>query len=103
MRGVPEEHPGRRAYAHYLSSDAQRLPEANRSSWDQVAALFAVIGEGSLFEVRRGRTLSTVDDEFEWRESRGGRADGYVVPVSEKRLESLIEELMIGPVDVPAS
>ena len=98
-RSVPPEHPGRIAYEVYLDSRHLTPPEGNRSSWDQVAALFSILGEGSLFTVVPGFTLCTYDLGFEWRALQGGRPDGYVQPKSEKQMEQIIENLMIGPPD----
>jgi hypothetical protein len=96
MAAASLQHPGRKAYERYLRDDRLTPPEWNRSSWDQVAALYAVMGEGEFFDVKRGYTLTTASDQdFEWR-SGGSRADGYVIPRSEKELERLIEDWMIG-------
>jgi hypothetical protein len=99
MTEVPVDHPGRRAYELYLRDPMLTPPEWNRSSWDQVAALLAIVGEGPLFSVKEGYTLTTVDDVFEWVPQGNGRADGFVIPNKEKPLESIIEELMIRPPD----
>ena len=97
MREADADHPGRKAYTLYLDADRLSPPEGNRSSWDQVAAVFAAIGEDPLFRVVRGWTLTAVDDEFEWAEIPHGRKDGSVIPKSEKQIERLIDEWMLKP------
>ena len=62
MREAYADHPGRKAYSLYLDTDKQSPPEGNRSSWDQVAAVFAALGAKPLFRVLRGWTLTTVGD-----------------------------------------
>ena len=97
MTETPVDHPGRRAYELYLKDPLLTPPEWNRSSWDQVAALFAAVGEGVLFNITRGYTLRAVEDVFEWTQQTNGRPDGFITPRGEKALESIIEELMIRP------
>ncbi|MBT3274625.1 MAG: hypothetical protein HN368_15820 [Spirochaetales bacterium] len=97
MASVPAEHPGRLAYEMYLDNDLLTPPEGNRSSWDQVAALFSVLGEEKYFDVTRGFTLTSSGDEFEWVKIPGGRGDRYIKPRHEKEMEQVIEDWMIGP------
>ena len=100
MREADPDHPGRKAYELYLDPETLSPPEGNRSSWDQVASAFAVLGRGDLFDVVRGWTLTTDGDEFEWTKTDRTRADGFIIPKSEKRLEGQIEAWMLSPPDL---
>ena len=97
MREAPPNHPGRMAYSDYLNADILSPPEGNRSSWDQVASVFSVLGTGPLFDIVSGYTLTVSGKEFAWMALPGGRADGYVVPKSEKKLERLVDTWMLRP------
>lgn len=97
MTEASEDHPGRRGYELYLDRNLLTPPVRNRSSWDQVATLFSILGPDPYFEVKTGLTLTVDGDVFAWRPTTNGRADGFIVPRSEKQLEDVIERWMISP------
>jgi inosine-uridine nucleoside N-ribohydrolase len=94
MAAVPREHPVRTAYLVY-----SRGLERSRSSWDQVAAVYAVRSLEGPF-ARSGRRELAIDastGEHVWLPWRGGPQRRSVVPLyDDLRMASYIEDLMIG-------
>ena len=86
--------PVRRAYEVYLGGAGR-----NRSSWDQVAMLYAVRGAGDLFEEISGNRLryEPSSGRHEWRQSPSPESQHIYLKqtVSDELLARVIEELMI--------
>lgn len=69
--------------------------EIDRSSWDQIATLFAVEGESDYFTLERG-TLSFVDEQGGvWNPDVKGQDYRLYNKISNKELAEIIEGLMI--------
>lgn len=97
MANVSPDHPVSTAYRTWLQSD-----QKNRSSWDQLTALYAVRGKRDVFSERTGLTL-TLDENsgsHEWDSSTGvGPARTLIEPaVDSAVLATMVEDLMIGVV-----
>jgi hypothetical protein len=98
---TPEDNPVRMAYDIYLSfKTAGRAAEAkNRSSWDQLAVLYAVRGADGLFEVTGGRRLS-YDGEtglHRWEPDPDSDQVCVDLAVSVEEAAKAVEDLMVAP------
>ncbi|MDF2721586.1 MAG: ribonucleoside hydrolase RihC [Paenibacillus sp.] len=96
---LEEGHPVRTAYKLHLGGEGK-----SRSSWDQLAVLYAVRGEGDQFTQKTGYQIrfSAETMMHHWHSDAGGRGDIYVQPtLSSQEMASRIEDLMIsaqGPI-----
>ncbi len=73
--------------------------QQNRSSWDQLAVLYAVRGPGELFEEVKERRLEVTAEPvlYQWREVRPGEA-GHVLlkqKASDEIFKQVVEDLMV--------
>jgi inosine-uridine nucleoside N-ribohydrolase len=87
------ENPVCKAYKRYLLKYERQV-----SSWDQIAILYAVKGEGVIFTERKGYTLNFDDNQnkFIWKRRIEGRSDVFVdINISDTNLAEIIEELMV--------
>jgi len=94
MERMPPEHPIRFAYEAYLESTIR-----NRSSWDQVTALYAVRGRAKLFEVLQGYSIhyDAVTNRYTWSVNASSPVREWIWPtLPDGEMESLIEDLMMG-------
>lgn len=90
LSGAPAENPVRHCYYKWFNDSYQ-----DRSSWDQVAALYAVRGTYSLFSENSSGTCS-LSNGFVWNMSPGWRLT-LSQTQSDSVFESVIEDLMIAP------
>ncbi len=92
---TPADNPVRVAYELFLS----HKPVKNRSSWDQIAVLYAVRGAGELWSERRGQRLEMTVEPFQykWREVRPGEIAHVLLQqtATDEQLERIIEDLMV--------
>ncbi|MDP6358594.1 MAG: nucleoside hydrolase [Planctomycetota bacterium] len=89
----PVNNPIRRAYEIWHGGDA-----ANRSSWDQVAVLYAVRGVGDCFREVHGHRVeySAPTGKNAWHPNPTGRQDIFLdLTVSDEAMASRIEDLMV--------
>ena len=89
------ENPVRSFYINFLK--ANKVSE--RSSWDQIAVLYAVRGLADHFSaVRDGRCVARDDRANEWLPGDHGAKHGYLVyRMPQAQLAAVIEELMTAP------
>lgn len=93
MAVAPKDHPVRMAYEIYLQS-----VEGNRSSWDQLAVIYAVNGTTDLFEQKSGHRLviDTETGKHQYLPNDGGPDNSYIVAiVDDETLSRHVEDLMI--------
>lgn len=90
---LDERHPVRTAYKLNLGGEGR-----SRSSWDQLAALYAVTGAGDAFVQKTGYKIK-YDAEtcmHHWQRQKEGTGDMYIVPtLSPAEMAWQIENLMI--------
>lgn len=85
---TPQKNPVREAYLHY-----DRALENGRSSWDQLAVLYAA--RPHLFKVERGTLMQDKPSKVVWTNAHSDPPRFRVTPVlNQKELETLIEDLM---------
>lgn len=91
MHQASAENPIRLAYEAYLQDRDEQRP-----SWDQVAALYAVLGAGDLFEECGGYSIAGKEGGlFHW-EKDGPRKDLFIKPRKEdSHMAALIEAYML--------
>ena len=90
LADTPTDNPVREAYFRWFGGKFE-----GRSSWDQVAVLYAIYGAGDWFEDVESGTGS-LRNGYSWQLKSGWRT--YVRPKrSEDEFESLIERLMTEP------
>ena len=95
-RTLPPEHPLRRAYMQFAGSLFGN-ENAGRSSWDLIAALYALEPENPMFRLEEHGTVHYDQDGLAWWDDEGSRRDGQIhlaVPnaVMAARLETLMTE-----------
>jgi hypothetical protein len=93
MAEGPRDNPVRAFYGNFL--EANKVTE--RSSWDQIALLYAVRGTGQYFStVTDGRCVYHEDGRCEWLPEIDGKSHGYLVyKMPRAQLASVIEDLML--------
>lgn len=69
--------------------------EINRSSWDQIAALFAVVGENDYFKTERGFLQFTQEAGAVWNPDLNGPDYRLYNKIPNEALADIIENLMI--------
>lgn len=91
----PQDNPVRVAYELFLA----KKPNRNRSSWDQIAAYYAVRGAGNLFKEDSTKRLDIVNDPltYTWRSRKANEPQHIRLGqlVSNDELAIIIEDLMI--------
>ncbi|NPV46979.1 MAG: hypothetical protein HPY69_08465 [Armatimonadetes bacterium] len=91
---APEDHPLRRAYQIWLGA-----PSGSRSSWDQLAALYAVRGADGMFRERWGYRcrFDKATGDHEWVPAAGATPQHcHLTPaVDDATLAQAIEDLMV--------
>lgn len=90
---LEDQHPVRTAYKLHLEGEGR-----SRSSWDQVAVMYAVRGAGDVFAEKRGYRIQydAVTKLHKWHSSEEGRSDIYIHPVlTSEEMARRIEDLMI--------
>jgi inosine-uridine nucleoside N-ribohydrolase len=94
MAVAPETHPVRTAYRLYLGGT-----DRSRSSWDQLACLWAARQPADLFDVRRGYTLrfDAATGDHEWMPADPDSPAQFSLQpkVSNAELACQVEDLMI--------
>jgi inosine-uridine nucleoside N-ribohydrolase len=88
----PEGNPILKAFQRAAPEDRTKM-----SSWDEVAMLYAVRGEGPLFREEKGYELNYDGEKnkFTWRKSTTGRKDAFVdINVTNEVIAHVIDELM---------
>ncbi len=92
---TPVTNPVRAAYELFLA----RHENKNRSSWDQIAALYAIRGAGDLVTEESGRRLdvTAVPLTYTWRRSREGEAPHIVIrqKAPDETFQKVIDDLMV--------
>ncbi|WP_214627513.1 nucleoside hydrolase [Paenibacillus agaridevorans] len=94
MERMPPDHPIKFAYEAYLEA-----PARNRSSWDQVTALYAVRGGANLFEVTEGYSIyyDAATNRYTWSVKASAPEREWIWPaLPDEEIGGLIEELMMG-------
>lgn len=94
MERMPSDHPIRFAYEAWLES-----PSRNRSSWDQVTALYAVRGRAELFDVTEGYSIryDAATNRYTWSANASKPEREWIWPaLSDGETGRLIEDLMMG-------
>ena len=94
---APASHPVREAYVRHLLGG----PDNNRSSWDLVAALYAVHGLAGPFALSADRTL-TLDPltaDYRWQPAAASTPPRRLVQplLSDSDLATMLEDLMMAP------
>lgn len=90
---LDEQHPVRMAYRLHLEGEGK-----SRSSWDQVAVMYAVKGEGHLFTQKTGYKIKYNAGTLmhQWHNNEEGIGDIYIQPMlSSEEMALRIENLMI--------
>ncbi|RKN83737.1 nucleoside hydrolase [Paenibacillus ginsengarvi] len=90
---LDEQHPVRTAYKLYLDGEGK-----SRSSWDQVAVLYAVRGTGDVFTEKTGYKIKydAGTGMHHWHSHDEGSGDIYIKPtLSSEEMALRIENLMI--------
>ena len=96
LKGTPETNPVRNAYFRWFNRSFK-----GRSSWDQVAVLYAVRGL-SLYFKENTRGKGRLSNGFEWPLKTGFRS--YLdVKIPNRDMEKIIEDLMIAPPGSPTA
>jgi purine nucleosidase len=91
IREISDRSPIRRVYEKYLASG-----DEIKGCWDQIAILYSVIGESSIFKEEKGYTLcfDHSTGKFLWRVGED-RQDAFVrLLITEDELSDMIDELM---------
>lgn len=100
---TPANNPVRAAYEYFLEKKELK----NRSSWDQIAALYAVRGAGELLTEKHGPRLdvTAVPLTYTWREQTPGEAPHVLIrqKVTNEELAKVIEDLMVQPPQVTST
>lgn len=100
MQAASSDHPVRRAYEIFLGPDNR-----NRSSWDQLAVLYAVRGCRGFFEERTGYALKfdlqTGRHVWEQRSADDSRHVSLIQVASPATLADEVEALMIDALNIP--
>jgi hypothetical protein len=65
------------------------------SSYDQIAALYAVRGPGEYWTTRKGRNEISEDGANVWRPDPAGRHAFLVAAMGAEEMSAVIEELMV--------
>ncbi len=93
MTEQPANNPIRAFYANFLKANNV----AERSSWDQIAVLYAVRGLSDYFTaVTAGRCIPLEKGVSEWVPERQGKNHGYLVyRMPQAQLATVIEDLML--------
>lgn len=98
---TPASNPVRAAYELFLA----KRPVKNRSSWDQIAVLYAVRGAGKLFREVRGRRLEFTAEPilYQWRDMREGEISHVLLKQAapDSTFQKLVEDLMVQPPKQP--
>ena len=90
LEDTPHDNPVREAYYRWFGNSFK-----GRSSWDQVAVLYGVWGEGDWFE-DVGEGTASLPNGYAWQLKSGWRT--YVGPKHPKdEFEGLVERLMVEP------
>jgi len=93
LRETPANNPVRIGYESYF-----RRPGRNRSSWDQIAVLYAVRGLSDYWDAETtGHCHVSADGSNEWRRSPDKRHAYLKTKMPVAKLTRVIEELMIRP------
>lgn len=97
MAEAPPDNPVRAFYGNFL--EANKVSE--RSSWDQIALLYAVRGPCQYFStVTEGRCVYHEDGRCEWLPESDDKKHGYLVyKMPQAQLATVIEDLMLMPPD----
>jgi inosine-uridine nucleoside N-ribohydrolase len=69
--------------------------EIDRSSWDQIAVLYAVEGECDYFRLERGKLMFTDEAGAIWQPGTNGQDHRLYNKISNNELADIIEKLMI--------
>lgn len=92
---TPADNPVRVAYELFLS----HKPLKNRSSWDQIAVLYAVRGAGKLWSEARGQRLemTVAPFQYKWRPAQPGEIPHVLLQqtATHEQLKTIIEDLMV--------
>lgn len=92
---TPASNPVRAAYELFLAKHENK----NRSSWDQIVALYAVRGAGDLFTEEYGNRLdvTAVPLTYTWRPIRAGEAPHVLLnqKATNETFQKVIEDLMV--------
>jgi inosine-uridine nucleoside N-ribohydrolase len=89
---TPAANPVRKAYEIYLQGEGK-----NRSSWDQLAVLYAVRGENGIFRKETGYSLQFDAETYQcqWQPSANDNR-AFIVPIiSNEELSKHVEDLMV--------
>lgn len=96
---TPANNPVRVAYEYFLKPTGAK----DRSSWDQIACLYAVRGAGDLFTEKKGQRLDVdygpTDVTYKWRESKEGESKHILLKqaASDEEFKKVVEDLMVQP------
>lgn len=93
---TPEDNPVRVCYELFLAKKENK----NRSSWDQIACLYAVRGAGVMFEeTKQGKRLDVTYDPvtYQWRDARPGEVSHLLLTqkASDEEFKKVVEDLMV--------
>ena len=90
-RSLPDINPIKTVYKLW----EEHYNEIERSSWDQISTLFAVVGESDYFTLERGTLLFTLEDGAIWETNENGQDYRLYNKISNEELADVIENLMI--------
>lgn len=100
---TPTDNPVRVAYELFLAGRKTR----DRSSWDQIAVLYAVRGADGLFTERTGRRLDMTAEPFsyKWRDAQPGEPAHILLKqtATAAQLKQIIEDLMVQKPKLPSA
>lgn len=92
---TPPSNPVRAAYELFLAKKEVK----NRSSWDQIAVLYAVRGAGELFSEVAGRRLDVTAEpiSYQWRAARTGETPHILLKAAapDATFKKIVEDLMV--------
>lgn len=95
---TPQNNPVRTCYELFLKKHENK----NRSSWDQIACLYAVRGAGDIFEeVNQGKRLDVTFNPvtYRWRDVRPGEVGHLLLKqkAPDATFKTIVEDLMVQP------
>ena len=100
---TPADNPVRVAYELFLEGRKTR----DRSSWDQIAVLYAVRGADGLFTERTGRRLDMTFEpiSYKWRETKPGETPHILLKqtIKNEDLKKIVEDLMVQKPKLPSA
>jgi len=101
LRATPKSNPVREAYRLWLKNWVREKPKRdgkNRSSWDQIGALFAIRGTNGPFSITSKGSVQHTSRGIFWDSSKNNPKHFRVnMTVSDQEMARLIEALMIVP------